>query len=216
MTLKDRRAREKKAREKLILDVAERMFLEKGIDSVSMRDIAWETELSKGTLYLYFKDKDDLTHGVISRGLEKMLSSFQQAQKKGKTGMQKVFNIGMAFLEFHNQNSILAKLIMDEEINEHKHRHLDEFLWIKKCDVLSNEIFALLVECIETGKKDQSMVLNETLESITVALILWGMVSGVMQIKKSKGEFFKEKFNIEPDKMVFGVLDLLKKAFQNK
>jgi AcrR family transcriptional regulator len=50
-----------------ILNAAEEVFTSKGFDEARMDDIAEETGLSKGTLYLYFKSKDDLIIAILDR-----------------------------------------------------------------------------------------------------------------------------------------------------
>ena len=50
-----------------ILIAAEQVFTQKGLDQTRMDDIAEETGLSKGTLYLYFKSKDDLIIAILDR-----------------------------------------------------------------------------------------------------------------------------------------------------
>jgi AcrR family transcriptional regulator len=50
-----------------ILDAAEDVLTHKGIDEARMDDIADETGLSKGTLYLYFKSKDELIIAILDR-----------------------------------------------------------------------------------------------------------------------------------------------------
>jgi AcrR family transcriptional regulator len=54
-------------RKSQILNAAERVFTKKGIDLARMDDIAEETGLSKGTLYLYFKSKDELVISILDR-----------------------------------------------------------------------------------------------------------------------------------------------------
>jgi AcrR family transcriptional regulator len=50
-----------------ILNAAEQVFTKKGLDQTRMDDIAKKTGLSKGTLYLYFKSKDDLIIAILDR-----------------------------------------------------------------------------------------------------------------------------------------------------
>ncbi|MBN2118756.1 MAG: TetR/AcrR family transcriptional regulator [Anaerolineales bacterium] len=50
-----------------ILNAAEQVFNKKGFDLARMDDIADKTGLSKGTLYLYFKSKDDLIIAILER-----------------------------------------------------------------------------------------------------------------------------------------------------
>jgi AcrR family transcriptional regulator len=50
-----------------IMNAAEEVFTKKGFDDARMEDIAEETGLSKGTLYLYFKSKEDLVIAILDR-----------------------------------------------------------------------------------------------------------------------------------------------------
>jgi len=54
-------------RKSQIIIAAENVFAEKGFDQARMDDIAEKTGLSKGTLYLYFKSKDELIIAILDR-----------------------------------------------------------------------------------------------------------------------------------------------------
>lgn len=66
-----------------ILNAAELVFTKKGLDSARMDDIAEETGLSKGTLYLYFKSKDLLIIAILERffqGVFQLLNAHKSDQ----------------------------------------------------------------------------------------------------------------------------------------
>ena len=70
-------------RKNQILNAAEQVFTQKGLDLARMDDIANETGLSKGTLYLYFKSKDDLIIAILDRifqGVFKQLARRKTAE----------------------------------------------------------------------------------------------------------------------------------------
>jgi AcrR family transcriptional regulator len=50
-----------------ILNAAEQVFIQKGLDQTRMDDIAEETGLGKGTLYLYFNSKDELIIAILDQ-----------------------------------------------------------------------------------------------------------------------------------------------------
>ena len=60
MGVADRKEREKTEMQKRILDAARVLFLEKGFEKTSIRNIADLIEYSPGTIYLYFKDKNEI------------------------------------------------------------------------------------------------------------------------------------------------------------
>jgi AcrR family transcriptional regulator len=60
MGIQERKEREKERRRQQIIVAAKRVFSQKGFNKATMEDIARESELSPGTLYLYFKNKEEL------------------------------------------------------------------------------------------------------------------------------------------------------------
>ncbi len=65
-----------KERKQQILDAAEEVFTRKGLDNARMDDIAKKTGLSKGSLYWYFKSKDDLIIAILDRIFGDMFEQF--------------------------------------------------------------------------------------------------------------------------------------------
>ena len=60
----------------LILDAARSIFLEKGFEQASIRNIAEKIEYSPGTIYLYFRDKDEIFHALHEEGLKEVRFRF--------------------------------------------------------------------------------------------------------------------------------------------
>lgn len=60
-----RKERQRQYHRKQILDAALRLFSEHGYHNVSMHKVAEETEFSVGTLYNFFRDKEDLYHALV-------------------------------------------------------------------------------------------------------------------------------------------------------
>lgn len=52
---------------KLILDVATRLFVEKGYEHTSLQDIINETKLSKGAIYHHFSSKEEIFEAIFHR-----------------------------------------------------------------------------------------------------------------------------------------------------
>jgi AcrR family transcriptional regulator len=56
-----------------IIDAAIKLINEEGFSKVTMEGVASRAGIAKGTIYLYFKDKDELTHTVIDSVLGMMV-----------------------------------------------------------------------------------------------------------------------------------------------
>lgn len=56
-------------KENIILDATEELFIKQGYDKTSVSEIAKESGIGKGTVYLYFKSKDELVETMFVREL---------------------------------------------------------------------------------------------------------------------------------------------------
>lgn len=61
-----------------IITAAEDVFSKKGFSEARMDDIAEETGLSKGTLYLYFKSKNDIIIAILDRIFQREFKVIEQ------------------------------------------------------------------------------------------------------------------------------------------
>ena len=78
-------------RKSQILNAAEQVFTKKGLDLARMDDIAEETGLSKGTLYLYFKSKDELIIAILDRIFQGIFKQLE-ARKKDQLSATEAIN----------------------------------------------------------------------------------------------------------------------------
>jgi AcrR family transcriptional regulator len=60
-------AEDESAKQRQIIDGARAVFLAKGFDAASMNDIARAAGVSKGTLYVYFKHKEELFEAIVEQ-----------------------------------------------------------------------------------------------------------------------------------------------------
>jgi AcrR family transcriptional regulator len=70
MGIHERKHRDRKRRQQQIMVAARRVFVERGYHKATMEEIAKEAELSPGTLYLYFKNKNELYASLTLRILQ--------------------------------------------------------------------------------------------------------------------------------------------------
>ncbi len=68
----ERKARQKEELRELILQAAKKLFLDKGLENTTIRNIADEVEYSVGTVYTHFKDKNEIWHELHQRGFQQL------------------------------------------------------------------------------------------------------------------------------------------------
>lgn len=196
----ERREREREQRRQAIVNAAEKIFFSKGYEKSTMDDIAAESELSKGTLYLYFKSKEEVYLAIILRGMKILRSLFEEAVDSNETGLGKVRAIGQAYSKFHS---------------DYRH-HYDALMYysLMKIDVFgqspataelktfmeNKEVMTILVNAIKEGIKDGSI--RKELDPEKTAIILWGQSSGILQLMTTKGHAIKHVFEYSRDEML--------------
>jgi AcrR family transcriptional regulator len=78
MGITERKHREKEQRRQQIMVAAKKLFASKGFNRATIEDIAKEAELSAGTLYLYFKNKDELFAGLSIKILRYLITRLEK------------------------------------------------------------------------------------------------------------------------------------------
>src|SRR5258706_10982902 len=78
MGITERKERDRVEMRQRIIDAAIQMFLEEGYEKTSIRNIAEKIEYSPATIYLYYKDKDELLYDVQGQAFEKLDLAFHE------------------------------------------------------------------------------------------------------------------------------------------
>ena len=90
------------AKESSILDAAEAIFAEAGFDGAKVSDIARAASVAEGTVYLYYKNKQDLLAGVVGRFWTQLTLGAEAAIEPDATTREQLEQLGRYHL-----NSIL-------------------------------------------------------------------------------------------------------------
>jgi AcrR family transcriptional regulator len=80
-------------RKSQIINAAEDVFTKKGFDEARMDDIAERTGLSKGTLYLYFKSKDDLIIAILDRIFQQEFKQFENLKQTEASATEAIWKM---------------------------------------------------------------------------------------------------------------------------
>jgi AcrR family transcriptional regulator len=99
MGIAERKEREKYGMRKRILETAMKLFLREGFEKVTMRRIAQEIEYSPATIYLHFRDKDDILYALHTEGFEELYRR-QQAILTIKDPVKRLRRHGEVYLSF--------------------------------------------------------------------------------------------------------------------
>jgi TetR/AcrR family transcriptional regulator len=214
MGIAERKEREKKKRRNTIIDAAEKVFFSKGMENATMDEVAEKAELSKGTLYLYFKNKEELLHGIVARGLEILLKMFHTAVKKEEKGIDKIKAIGRAYTEFYKTEPDYYGALLHQETHAYDPETVTEDSNLALCLGLGEEIFGMMRQVVEVGIKDGSI--RNDLDPDRLPIVLWGHSAGVLHLVKAKGKIFADQFTLSPEEIIEYSFQLISHYLENK
>ncbi len=126
-----RREREKQQRRNDILDTARRLFFAQGFRDTTIDDIARDTELARGTIYLYFESKEEIYATVLEEGLDMLHGMIQDAQDPQSDPLTNLLAGNDAFMDFHDHHAeyynvlMLDKMQVSDALPESLHTRLN-------------------------------------------------------------------------------------------
>ncbi|NJM25762.1 MAG: TetR/AcrR family transcriptional regulator [Bacteroidia bacterium] len=103
MTIATRKERQKEELKSRILEAAKALFIEKGFEQTSIRTIAEKIEYSPTTIYLYFKDKDDMFYALHQEGFT-LLNQYFRPLAHVKDPFERLKAISRAYVTFALEN----------------------------------------------------------------------------------------------------------------
>lgn len=112
MGIKERREREEKARLASITAAAERVFAERGYHQARMDDIAEAAELAKGTLYYYFKSKDEIYAHLLEREVGKARDEMRRRISDQSSFFEVIQQTVDLYLEYFAKNVGFLKIFL--------------------------------------------------------------------------------------------------------
>lgn len=115
MSIAERKQGEKQEMHKRILDAARKIFLDKGYEKTSMRNIASEINYSPGMIYFHFKDKSQIFHELHKEGFRLLLAQLKILDNVADP-FERLKAVGRVFIQFAQDNKDYYNLmfIVDE------------------------------------------------------------------------------------------------------
>ena len=109
-----RREREKLRQRQDMLAAALQLFSEKGYHNVSMHEIAQNSEFAIGTLYKFFKNKEDLYKALMLEQADKSVEALTKAIEEPADEVEKLQNYVRAKRQFFHENVSMVRLYFAE------------------------------------------------------------------------------------------------------
>ena len=151
---------------KRILDVAQRLFLEKGYENTSIQDIIDGLGgLSKGAVYHHFRSKEDIFNAVGDRYNERVVEELREVRDdktlSGYGKLKKMFLLSLATADRDVMFTVAPDMIDNPRL-----------LAIQMREIFSEVAPKYILPVIKQGKRDGSIVTEYPRELSEVIVLL--------------------------------------------
>jgi TetR/AcrR family transcriptional regulator len=200
MSTKDRKLLEKENRRESILAAAETIMSMHGIHGLNVDLIAQETQLAKGTIYLYFKSKEEILATLTLRARIILLQAFKDAATMTDNPVEQIKNIIYANYNLFKTNSLQYDLVSLYEANA-------QLTETPELQAISDDITNLVVQIAQKAQENGS--LSPSMNPYHFSACMWGMTTGIHQLMKIRGKNMQENQNISEQELLDSYVQIL-------
>ena len=205
MSTKERKEREKENRRETILNAAESVMLANGLHGLNIDLIAQETELAKGTIYLYFKSKEEILSTLSIKARRLLLKEFKKIEQKGISPIEQIKELVRTNYEFYKTNPLYYDLVSLYEVN-------NTLTETEEMHESGQDISNLIVNIVNKAKEDGS--LNPNINPHYFSFCIWGMTVGVFQLIKVRGVLMSEQMAISEENLLNTFMETLENGIK--
>jgi AcrR family transcriptional regulator len=209
-----RRERERQQRYELIVESAELLLNEGGIDSFTMDDIAMRAGFTKKTVYSYFQNKEDLNYEIMFRSfniLNKLIDG-RLKENEALDEIDKIKLIGKEIISFSkNYKAYFSVINMFNTKDINQAPNCPNALRCYTAGQHSVDMITeIIVQGIKNGTIDRSIDINKTV------ITLWANLIGIINLIDKKAQYIMEYFNTDIlDTLEYG-MDMILNSIKNK
>lgn len=177
------REKNKNARYQSIVSTAEQLFLECGLNSVQMQDIANAEKIGVATLFRYFPKKDSLIVAVAIQNLERKIPIFQQISSSPKSAYERLEDI-LDYVLGNQTQSSLKSTRFREAFESYASFSKEPLPNIQDYIESQKQVTLMLDPIIEDGQRDGSLRQDIPIkESIMTVINAYGIFGNNIALK---------------------------------
>ena len=187
MSLK-RKERLKELHTICVLEAAEKLFEKKGFDAVSMDEVAFNTGISKSTVYVYFKSKQIIWDSIVCKYMELLLEDAKKAADGDGSFEDRYYKLCFDIAEKFEAHPLFCKGTLGKISVD-----MDQELYKKIYDIgeqTNEEIARFIRSGIEEG------VVRKDIDIYPAVIMMWSSISGIISMANDKEEYLKKAFKM--------------------
>lgn len=194
-------------RKQYILDCAEDIVKHDGLDELNIAKVGKKANLSIGTIYLYFENKEDIIAHLTLKSRQVLLSKFNESYENEPNVLNQVSNFLHAYFQFYKEYPFYNQLVSYYEANT----GLKEPEYLKSASL---DINMFVVNVLNEGKKQG--VIKQDLNEFEFSFLLWGTAVGVIQLLEVKKEVLEDSLKMKEIDFFNSYINLIISSIKTK
>lgn len=174
MGISERKEKQKTELRQMILDASVKLFVEEGFEKVSIRKIAEIIEYSPTTVYLYFKDKNEILFNLHERGFI-LMEEYNKNLISINNPLLRLHKLGENYIQFGLTHPEFYDLMFLQPAPMEAINNMKQACEWKGGDDSLAFLKNVITECIE-----KKLIAEGDVEALAMAI--WGMVHGLVSL----------------------------------
>lgn len=198
---------QKIARRQAILNGARQLFMEADFFDVSMATIAKRSGLAKGTVYLYFKTKEEIFLNLSTEELESWLGAFEKRLEKQTQPLDNAEFLDLLRSDFADRKLMQRLVSLLHLVLEKNIPYEEAFAFKLNLKVRMTKLSALVEQSLPYLEKGQGFALLSMLHCLVVGFGQMADPSPVLKEVLEHPEM--APFRVDLDKNIFETFSLI-------
>lgn len=194
-----------------IIRVTKRLFEERGIEKSSMDDVAKAASMSKSTIYVYFKSKEEIFNCIALEAMRTLRDRIaNEVHNEVIDFKSKYFGVCHAFVNFKEEYPLYFEIIVQNiEVSEEameKQPILQELYEVG--EEINQLIGACFAEVIQNTDNTATIVRN--------VFIQWGSIYGLIVLADNKKAYIRKTMGNSKEEFLQQSFEQLYQLLENK
>lgn len=209
MGISERKSIEKQLRRSQILDAARSLLFSSGIDSISISAISNRSELSVGTIYFYFRNKEEIFAALQEEGLSLLYADIKNISETPASHEARLTKIAAAYYRFSEEHKHYFDMI--------NHFLSSPVVFFEpdlktRVDMSGLKILAVIRDIVESGIRE-GVFFEENPSQFSV--LFFGALHGLLHFKKLEktlleNQRHRDLFDYSVQKLIVSIKPLKK------
>jgi AcrR family transcriptional regulator len=156
------------SKKRKIYQAAAKIFAQEGFDGTSLDAIALKAKVAKGTIFYYFKNKEELFSALLEEGVLQLAEKIAAINASDQEIRNKLNELIEFHLTFFQKYSNLCLMVLNQA-GHFQNR------WKKGFALIGEKYFKPMGQLISAGKKQG--IINPRLETESIIISLFSLVA---------------------------------------